>query len=1043
VTGLRNITVKGAREHNLKGVDVELPRDKLVVITGLSGSGKSSLAFDTIYAEGQRRYVESLSAYARQFLQMMEKPDVDYIEGLSPAISIEQKTTSRNPRSTVGTVTEIYDYMRLLFARVGIPYSPATGLPIESQTVSQMVDRVLTLDEGTRLYLLAPMIRGRKGEYRKEFADLLKRGFQRVKVDGEFHELDSVPALDKKKKHDIEVVVDRLVVRPDISSRLADSMETALRLADGIAIAEFADEKDDNGSPRQIIFSEKFACPVSGFTIEEIEPRLFSFNNPFGACPACDGLGTELQFEADLVVPDPSLTLRQGAIAPWSKTGNTSPYYTQTLDALVRHFGGSMTEAWSDLPEVLRNAILFGTGKEQVEFLYDDGIRSYKTKKAFEGVVGNIERRWRETDSQWMREELSRFQSAKPCDTCDGYRLKPEALAVKIATLHIGEVSQFSIREAHEWFSSVDKTFTRKQNEIAGRILKEIRERLRFLVDVGLDYLTLSRGSGSLSGGESQRIRLASQIGSGLTGVLYVLDEPSIGLHQRDNTRLLETLKRLRDIGNTVVVVEHDEEAILEADHVVDMGPGAGVHGGTVIAEGTPKKVMQTADSLTGQYLVGMRQIELPFERRPVDGRTLSIKGARENNLKDVDADFPLGAFVCVTGVSGSGKSSLLVDTLYPALSRRLMNARSQPGAHDKIEGIEFLDKVIDIDQSPIGRTPRSNPATYTGAFTPIREWFAGLPEAKARGYTPGRFSFNVKGGRCEACQGDGVIKIEMHFLADVYVQCDVCHGQRYNRETLEVKFRDKSIADVLDMTVEDGAEFFKAVPAVRDKLETLKQVGLGYIKIGQQATTLSGGEAQRVKLSKELSKRATGRTLYILDEPTTGLHFHDVAKLLEVLHELVDQGNSVVVIEHNLEVIKTADWIIDIGPEGGDGGGEVVVQGTPEDVAAEPRSYTGTYLKPLLKKSRRSAPKSEDRRRKTDLAKAAAAQARRPMRRKPAASEEEAPAPKTKSKARTKAKSAPKAKTAPKLKAKAATKTKAKARSKTASRARSRKASA
>jgi excinuclease ABC subunit A len=1036
VTGLRNITVKGAREHNLKGVDVELPRDKLVVITGLSGSGKSSLAFDTIYAEGQRRYVESLSAYARQFLQMMEKPDVDYIEGLSPAISIEQKTTSRNPRSTVGTVTEIYDYMRLLFARVGIPYSPATGLPIESQTVSQMVDRVLTLDEGTRLYLLAPMIRGRKGEYRKEFADLLKRGFQRVKVDGEFYELDSVPALDKKKKHDIEVVVDRLVVRPDIASRLADSMETALRLADGIAIAEFADEKDDDGNPRQMIFSEKFACPVSGFTIEEIEPRLFSFNNPFGACPSCDGLGTELQFEADLVVPDPSLSLRQGAIAPWSKTGNTSPYYTQTLDALVRHFGGSMTEAWSDLPEVLRDAILFGTGKEQVEFLYDDGIRSYKTKKTFEGVVGNIERRWRETDSQWMREELSRFQSAKPCETCGGYRLKPEALAVKIAGLHIGQVSEFSIREAHEWFSTVDKTFTKKQNEIAERILKEIRERLRFLVDVGLDYLTLSRGSGSLSGGESQRIRLASQIGSGLTGVLYVLDEPSIGLHQRDNTRLLETLKRLRDIGNTVVVVEHDEEAILEADHVVDMGPGAGVHGGTVIAEGTPKKVMETVDSLTGQYLVGMRQIELPFERRPVDGRTLSIKGARENNLKNVDADFPLGAFVCVTGVSGSGKSSLLVDTLYPALSRRLMNARAQPGAHDKIEGIEFLDKVIDIDQSPIGRTPRSNPATYTGAFTPIREWFAGLPEAKTRGYTPGRFSFNVKGGRCEACQGDGVIKIEMHFLADVYVQCDVCHGQRYNRETLEVKFRDKSIADVLDMTVEDGAEFFKAVPAVRDKLETLKQVGLGYIKIGQQATTLSGGEAQRVKLSKELSKRATGRTLYILDEPTTGLHFHDVAKLLEVLHELVDQGNSVVVIEHNLEVIKTADWIIDIGPEGGDGGGEVVVQGTPEDVAAEPRSHTGAYLKPLLKKSRRAAPKSEERRRKTDLAKAAAAASRRPMRRNASKTEEETPAPKTKT--RAKSKTAAKAKTKVKTKTKTASKTSTKTAGKTRAKARS-----
>lgn len=1021
MTGLRNITVKGAREHNLKGVDVELPRDKLVVITGLSGSGKSSLAFDTIYAEGQRRYVESLSAYARQFLQMMEKPDVDYIEGLSPAISIEQKTTSRNPRSTVGTVTEIYDYMRLLFARVGIPYSPATGLPIESQTVSQMVDRVLALEEGTRLFLLAPMIRGRKGEYRKEFADLLKRGFQRVKVDGEFYELEDVPKLDKKKKHDIEVVVDRLVVRKDIAGRLADSMETALRLAEGIAIAEFADEKDDDGNPRQLIFSEKFACPVSGFTIEEIEPRLFSFNNPFGACPACDGLGTELQFEPDLVVPEPSLSLRQGAVAPWAKTGTTSPYYTQTLQALVDHYGGSMNDAWSDLSETLRTAILFGTGKEEVEFHYDDGIRSYKTKKTFEGVVGNIQRRWRETDSAWMREELARFQSAHPCESCDGNRLKPEALAVKIATLHISDVADFSIREAHEWFSTVDKSFTKKQNEIAGRILKEIRERLRFLVDVGLDYLTLSRGSGTLSGGESQRIRLASQIGSGLTGVLYVLDEPSIGLHQRDNTRLLETLKRLRDIGNTVIVVEHDEEAIMDADYVVDMGPGAGVHGGTVVAAGTPKQVMQSGESLTGQYLVGMRQIELPHERRPVDGRKLTIKGARENNLKDVDADFPLGAFVCVTGVSGSGKSSLLVDTLYPALSRRLMNARAQPGAHDKIEGIEFLDKVIDIDQSPIGRTPRSNPATYTGAFTPIREWFAGLPEAKTRGYTPGRFSFNVKGGRCEACQGDGVLKIEMHFLADVYVQCDVCHGERYNRETLEVKFRDKSIADVLDMTVEDGATFFKAVPAVRDKLETLKQVGLGYIKIGQQATTLSGGEAQRVKLSKELSKRATGRTLYILDEPTTGLHFHDVAKLLDVLHELVDQGNTVVVIEHNLEVIKTADWIIDIGPEGGDGGGEVVAQGTPEDVAAEPRSYTGDYLKPLLKKSRKAAPKSEDRKKKTALARASAAASRRPMRKAPA--EEPEPAPKRKAAAK---------KAAPKVKTKAKAKTKSKARSKT-----------
>ena len=1020
MTGLRTITVKGAREHNLKGVDVQLPRDRLVVITGLSGSGKSSLAFDTIYAEGQRRYVESLSAYARQFLQMMEKPDVELIEGLSPAISIEQKTTSRNPRSTVGTVTEIYDYMRLLFARVGTPYSPATGLPIESQTVSQMVDRVLALDDGTRLYLLAPMIRGRKGEYRKEFADLMKRGFQRVKVDGAFYELADVPKLDKKKKHDIEVVVDRLVVRKDMAGRLADSLETALGLADGIAVAEFADETDDDGAPRQLIFSEKFACPVSGFTIEEIEPRLFSFNNPFGACPACDGLGTELQFEADLVVPDPSLSLRKGAIAPWSKTGTTSPYYTQTLDALVRHYGGSMNCAWSDLPDTLRNAILFGTGTQAVEFLYDDGIRSYKTKKPFEGVLGNIERRWRETDSAWMREELARYQSSHPCEACGGFRLKPEALAVKIAGLHVGEVAQFSIREAHAWFSTVDKTFSAQQKEIAGRVLKEIRERLKFLVDVGLEYLTLSRGSGTLSGGESQRIRLASQIGSGLTGVLYVLDEPSIGLHQRDNTRLLETLKRLRDIGNTVVVVEHDEEAILEADYVVDMGPGAGVHGGTVVAAGTPKQVMRSGASLTGQYLVGMRQIELPAERRPPGRKRLTIKGARENNLKNVDVDIPLGAFVCVTGVSGSGKSSLLVDTVYPALSRRLMNARAQPGAHDKITGIEFLDKVIDIDQSPIGRTPRSNPATYTGAFTPIREWFAGLPEAKARGYTPGRFSFNVKGGRCEACQGGGVIKIEMHFLADVYVQCDVCHGHRYNRETLEVKFRDKSIADVLEMTVEDGAAFFKAVPAVRDKLETLKQVGLGYIKIGQQATTLSGGEAQRVKLSKELSKRATGRTLYILDEPTTGLHFHDVAKLLDVLHELVDQGNTVVVIEHNLEVIKTADWIIDIGPEGGDGGGEIVAQGTPSEVAAVPRSYTGQYLKPLLKKSRTGAPKSAARKQKTALAAAAAAAARRPMRKAPAA--ETAPAPKRKATPKTKAKTRPPTKTKAKTKTKTRT---------------------
>ncbi len=947
------ISIQGAREHNLKNVSLELPRDELIVFTGLSGSGKSSLAFDTIYAEGQRRYVESLSAYARQFLEMMQKPDVDQIDGLSPAISIEQKTTSRNPRSTVGTVTEIYDYMRLLFARVGVPYSPATGLPIESQTVSQMVDRILALDEGTRLYLLAPIVRGRKGEYRKEFADLQKRGFQRVKVDGAFHEIDEVPALDKKFKHDIDVVVDRIVVRPDIGTRLADSLETALELAEGIAVAELADEEDEKGRKRRLIFSERFACPVSGFTIDEIEPRLFSFNNPFGACPRCDGLGTELQFEADLVVPDKSLSLRQGAILPWAKTGNTSPYYTQTLEAICRHFGASMSAPWDELPEAMRETILFGSGSEEIAFVYDDGLRSYKTTKTFEGVVRNIERRWRETDSSWVREELARYQSDHPCEACGGYRLKPQALAVKLAGLHIGEVSQMSIRTANDWFQALDATLTAKQREIATRILKEIRERLRFLVDVGLDYLTLSRTSGTLSGGESQRIRLASQIGSGLTGVLYVLDEPSIGLHQRDNERLLDTLRRLRDLGNTVIVVEHDEDAIRTADHVVDIGPGAGVHGGEIIAEGTPEEIMRAPASLTGQYLTGMMQVPVPRKRRkPKAKRSVRVTGARANNLKSVEATFPLGLFTCVTGVSGSGKSTLTIDTLYKAAARRLMGSREQPGEHDRVEGLEHLDKIIDIDQSPIGRTPRSNPATYTGAFTPIREWYAGLPEAKARGYGPGRFSFNVKGGRCEACQGDGVIKIEMHFLPDVYVTCDECGGKRYNRETLDIRFKDKSIADVLEMTVTEGKEFFKAVPQVRDKLVTLDRVGLGYIKIGQQATTLSGGEAQRVKLSKELSKRATGRTLYILDEPTTGLHFHDVAKLLEVLHHLVDQGNSVVVIEHNLEVIKTADWLIDLGPDGGDGGGEIVVAGTPETVAACERSHTGAFLKPILERA-------------------------------------------------------------------------------------------
>jgi excinuclease ABC subunit A len=979
------ISIRGAREHNLKNISLDLPREKLVVMTGLSGSGKSSLAFDTIYAEGQRRYVESLAAYARQFLDMMQKPDVDHIEGLSPAISIEQKTTSRNPRSTVGTVTEIYDYMRLLWARVGVPYSPVTGLPIESQTVSQMVDRVLALPEGTRLYLLAPIARGKKGEYRKEFAELQKKGFQRLKIDGRFYEIGEAPALDKKFKHDIDVVVDRVVVRPDMSSRLADSFETALALSDGIAVVEFADRRapTDAASPPltgrtgeahaeqvaldakirtgmggggedRIIFSAKFACPVSGFTIEEIEPRLFSFNNPYGACPACDGLGTELFFEPDLVVPDESLSLNRGAIAPWARTSATSPYYQQTLESLARAYRMPMTKPWKDLPEDLRNVILYGSGDDEITFTYDDGVRHYSTTKPFEGVINNIERRWRETESAWVREELSRFQSDQPCEACAGMRLKPQALAVKIDGLHIGQVADMSIREACHWFGTLPAKLTPKQNEIAERILKEIRERLNFLNDVGLDYLTLARSSGTLSGGESQRIRLASQIGSGLTGVLYVLDEPSIGLHQRDNARLLETLDRLRDLGNSVIVVEHDEEAILAADHVVDMGPGAGIHGGEVVAEGTPEEVMANPSSLTGQYLTGFKQIPMPKERRkPTRGRRLTVHGARANNLKNITVDIPLGLFTAVTGVSGGGKSTFLIETLYRAVARKLTNAREHPGEHDSIEGLEHLDKVIDIDQSPIGRTPRSNPATYTGAFTPIREWFAELPEAKVRGYKPGRFSFNVKGGRCEACQGDGVIKIEMHFLPDVYVTCDVCKGKRYERETLEIKFKDKSIADVLDMTVEEAADLFKAVPSIRDKLETLKRVGLGYIHVGQQATTLSGGEAQRVKLSRELSRRATGRTLYILDEPTTGLHFHDVAKLLDVLHELVDQGNTVIVIEHNLEVIKTADWIVDLGPEGGDAGGQVVAIGTPEEIAANPASYTGQYLKQVFDRRR------------------------------------------------------------------------------------------
>lgn len=954
------ISVRGAREHNLKNVDVDIPRDKLVVLTGLSGSGKSSLAFDTIYAEGQRRYVESLSAYARQFLELMQKPDVDHIDGLSPAISIEQKTTSKNPRSTVGTVTEIYDYLRLLYARVGVPYSPATGLPIESQTVSQMVDRVMAMTEGTRLYLLAPIVRGRKGEYKKELQDLQKRGFQRVKVDGKLHEIAEVPALNKKLKHDIEVVVDRVVVRDGIQTRLADSIETALNLADGIAFAENAD-KDE-----RTIFSAKFACPVSGFTIEEIEPRLFSFNSPHGACPTCDGLGSKMYFDPAMVVPDEAVTLRDGAIVPWSRAATPSPYYLQTLEGLAKFYKFSLATKWKDLPAKTRNAVLHGSGEDIVPITYDDGMRTYTVKRPFEGVLPNLERRWRETESDMIREELSRYQSQTACETCGGYRLKAEALAVKVGGLNIGQVCEFSIAEARQWFLDLTRKLKPKEKDIASRILKEINDRLGFLVNVGLDYLSMSRSSGTLSGGESQRIRLASQIGSGLTGVLYVLDEPSIGLHQRDNAKLLETLVHLRDIGNTVLVVEHDEEAIRTADHVIDMGPAAGVHGGEIIAQGTPEEIMAAKKSVTGQYLTGVRSVAVPKQRRKrVANKTMKVIGAKANNLQNISVEFPLGIFTCVTGVSGGGKSTLTIETLFKAVSRKLNNSREIPGLHDRIEGLEWIDKIVDIDQSPIGRTPRSNPATYTGAFGPIRDWFAGLPEAKARGYAPGRFSFNVKGGRCEACQGDGLIKIEMHFLPDVYVQCDVCKGKRYNRETLEIHYRDKSIADVLDMTVEDGVDFFKAVPTIREKLETLNRVGLGYIKIGQSATTLSGGEAQRVKLAKELSKRATGRTLYILDEPTTGLHFEDVRKLLEVLHELVDSGNTMIVIEHNLEVIKTADWIVDMGPEGGNGGGRVVAQGTPEDVAKVKESYTGQYLKEYLKPAtQRTAPPQKKTRR-------------------------------------------------------------------------------
>ncbi len=939
------IDIRGAREHNLKNVDLIIPRDKLVVITGLSGSGKSSLAFDTLYAEGQRRYVESLSAYARQFLELMQKPDVDSIEGLSPAISIEQKTTSKNPRSTVATVTEIYDYLRLLFARVGTPYSPETNLPIEAQTVSQIVDKILLFPEGTRFYIMAPLVRGRKGEYRKDLIDLQKAGFQRVKIDGSVYDLDYTPILDKKKNHTISVVIDRLVINSEetgLPQRLAEAVETAFKLSEGLVLTE----KLDTGE--ETIFSSRFSCPVSGFTIEKIEPRLFSFNSPFGACPKCDGLGVQIDFDPTKIIPDHTLSLEDGAVAPWS--GGFSFYYLQVLGALAEHYHFSLRVPFNELCEKIQNIILHGSGVDVIPMeIVDDG-RSYRSKKPFEGVIPFLKRRFKEKEKAGRLEEMSRYQKTRVCSGCQGFRLKPEALAVRIQGLHIAQITEFPIEEALAWFETVETTLSPQQQTIAVRILKELRSRLGFLKSVGVGYLSLSRPSGTLSGGESQRIRLASQIGAALTGVLYVLDEPSIGLHQRDNDKLIETLKHLRDIGNSVIVVEHDEDTMRSADYLIDMGPGAGAHGGKVVAQGTPEEVIANPKSLTGAYLQGKRTVPLPSQRRlPRQDQLLVLKGATANNLKNVTAHFPLGLFIGVTGVSGGGKSSLIIETLYKALAQKLNKASEDPGPYESLEGIEHLDKVIDIDQSPIGRTPRSNPATYTGLFTPIREWFSHLPEAKSRGYGPGRFSFNVQGGRCEACQGDGVVKIEMHFLPDVYVTCDVCGGKRYNRETLQVQFKGKSISDVLEMTVDNAREYFDAMPSIRDKLMVLQEVGLGYIHVGQRATTLSGGEAQRVKLSKELARRSTGKTLYILDEPTTGLHFEDVRKLLEVLHRLVDQGNTVIVIEHNLEVIKTVDWLIDIGPEGGGGGGQLIAEGAPEEIIQNPQSYTGFYLKRYL----------------------------------------------------------------------------------------------